>query len=367
MFLGWLLDPQGSHGLGDFALRRLLLAVTNPDIKATKDYDPDLIARIASLGQLTNASVIPNERYQKELRGHGNRFDVFVENIKYDDKSCVLLIEQKYNSKITKRQCERYADWLHEKYKGSVRILLMLAHDDALLVTPEETMGDPRWNAISYQTLHDIVLAPSLRSTSLRDSTATLLRHYIDSLRVCQEGRKFAVTDEEKKLALDLYDAHKEAFDAIAMAIRSENDQLGIILKTEEISLELEISGKKVEGKAVPDFYGEIIEYITQSKDIKAKLEEKMMIPYATGSKRYLIAKEAIHPNGNPFRVPVWANDKSLVMEAHKSRAQALKDVKRFFRDCGIELGKEKKTKTKEQKTNQTGAANRGKRNTERP
>jgi len=125
MFLGWLLDPQGSHGLGDFALRRLLLAVTNPDIKATKDYDPDLIARIASLGQLTNASVIPNERYQKELRGHGNRFDVFVENIKYDDKSCVLLIEQKYNSKITKRQCERYADWLHEKYKGSVRILLM--------------------------------------------------------------------------------------------------------------------------------------------------------------------------------------------------------------------------------------------------
>lgn len=344
MFLGWLLDPQGSHGLGDFALRRLLLAVTNPDIKATEGYDPGLVARIASLGQLMNASVVPNERYQKELRRQENRFDVFVSNIKYDDGiNCVLLIEQKHDTKIEKQQCRRYADWLYKEYKGSARILLMLAHDDSLLVTPEETMGDPRWNAISYQTLHDIVLAPSLRSSSLRDSTAPLLRHYIDSLRVYQEGRKFAVTDEEKKLALALFEAHKEAFLAIATAIKSENDELDIILKTEDkLPLRLEINGKKIEGKAVPEFYKNILKYIHTS-NTRAKLD----IPFATGSKRFLIAEEAIHPNGNPFRVPIWSEDETLVMEAHKSRAQALKDAKKLFVDAKMTVGAEKKPKSK--------------------
>lgn len=344
MFLGWLLDPQGSHGLGDFALRRLLLAITSPDIKATRDYDPVIVARIASLGQLMNASVVPNERYQKELRNHENRFDVFVENIKYEnDQSCVLLIEQKHDAKIDKRQCTRYAEWLCKEYKDSVRILLMLAHDDSLLVTPEETMGDTRWNAISYQKLHDIVLAPSLRSSSLRAATAPLLRHYIDALRTYQEGRKFAVTDEERKLALDLFYAHKEAFLAIAAAIKSETDDLGVYVKTEEkLPLILVIDGHKIEGESVPKFYENVLEYI-ETKNIITQ----MTIPFSTGNRRYLIAEKAIHPNGNPFRVPVWSKDESLVMEAHKSRAQALKDVTKLFVEANISIGDKKKTKTK--------------------
>lgn len=37
MFLGWLLDPKGSHNLGSFSLRRLLVAITNPTIIGSVD------------------------------------------------------------------------------------------------------------------------------------------------------------------------------------------------------------------------------------------------------------------------------------------------------------------------------------------
>ena len=80
MFLGWLMDPKGSHGLKGYPLKKLLLAITNPTIQGT-DINFDKIIRLASLGNLDTAKVYPNETYQQEYSCTAGRIDVFVQSI----------------------------------------------------------------------------------------------------------------------------------------------------------------------------------------------------------------------------------------------------------------------------------------------
>lgn len=332
MFLAWLLDPSGSHGLGDFALRRFLLTLSSPDIQADEGENLEKIARIAALGKLSDAIVFPKEKERKEyLIEGGGRLDVFVQNITSDDQKekCVLLIEQKVNAKIDKQQCSRYADWLWRKYPDSIKLVVMLAPDDSLGLSSLKTFGDPRWAAINYQTLHDLVLVPSLRSPIYNAQTKPFLEQYIEALRVTNGERKLAVTEEEKKLAGELYEMHKTAFDAIELALSGEVE---LNLSGRPInSLKLLVNGETVEGASVPDFYNAILEYLLQGN-----IPISEFLPFSTGTKRYLIAEKPLHPGGNPFRAPIEQG--ALFMEAHKSRAQALKDVVRFLRKIGYNV-----------------------------
>jgi hypothetical protein len=61
-------------------------------------------------------------------------------------------------------------------------------------------------------------------AAGLNSYTAPLLTEYVEALRIPSGGRKLAVTDEERELATQLYEAHKDAFEAIAAAISGEAD-----------------------------------------------------------------------------------------------------------------------------------------------
>jgi len=330
MFLGWLLDPEGTHGLGDFPLRRLLLSLTSPDLQGTSSKNLDQLARIASLGDLSNATVVPNERDQKEFPCSVGRIDVFASGIACEGyPDCVLLLEQKVNAPINKNQCQKYANWLWTTYPHHLKILVMLAPEDRLGITPERTMGDSRWNAINYQTLHDVVLAPVLRAPKLNTQTEPLIAQYVEALRIPAGGRKLVVTEEEKELATQLYDAHRDAFEAIAAALSGEVDIDLSSRAAEKTPLRININGQTVTGKSVPEFYMCVLKYLEENAiDINGYL------PFATGARRYLISTSPEHPGGNPFRAPV--ENGSYFLEAHKARIQAVKDVVRFLRKIGL-------------------------------
>ena len=101
MFLGWLLDPNGSHRLKDFSLKRLLVAITDPVIIGGQ-AELNRIARVASIGELDSAVVLPNEDQQTEYSCEAGKIDVFVEKIKCEKESdTVILIEQKVNAPIS--------------------------------------------------------------------------------------------------------------------------------------------------------------------------------------------------------------------------------------------------------------------------
>jgi len=337
MFLGWLLDPNGSHDLGDFSLKRLLVAVADPYLQGNNSDEIEQIAKIASIGDLMNASVIPNEDNQKEYVCPAGRIDVFISGLSCpNEPDMVILIEQKVDAPIKKTQCKKYADWLYEKYPDHLKVLLMLAPTDRLGVTSEETMGDTRWNAIDYQSLHDVLLVPILRSPLLSSRTAPLIEQYVDTLRVPSNGRKLAVTDEEKELALELYERHKEAFDSIFTAI-SDTIDLDISGKTtEKKRLAIKVNRKLIQGKSVPEFFEAALRYMLKS-DIAFEEE----LPFETSNKRYLISKTPQHQGGNPFRMPV--EHEGYFMEAHKSRVQATKDLVRFLKKLGCNVSVEGK------------------------
>jgi hypothetical protein len=149
MFLGWLLDPNGSHSLGVFPLKRLLYSCTKPIISG-KSAKFDLIAKFASLGKLENAKVFPNEKEQIEYQCEAGRLDVFIEFSKEDFEGIktVILIEQKVYAKVDKSQCEKYNKWLKDKFRDCFVIPIILAPNSELKINSEETCGNSDWYGI---------------------------------------------------------------------------------------------------------------------------------------------------------------------------------------------------------------------------
>ncbi len=328
MFLGWLLDPSGSHGLKDFSLKRLLVALANPILQEDDTSKISTNSKIALLGDLTNASVTPNETNQTEWSTEdGSKLDVFISGITCEDENdTVILIEQKVHAPIDKKQCKKYADWLYNKYPNENKILLMLAPSDRLGTSIEDTIGDNRWNAIDYQTLHDKILVPIIKSPDLSRITLPLIDQYIDALRVPSDERKLAVTEEEKELARELYDKHKAAFKSIAAALRDtgEIDEL-LGYDNNKAPLNISIENTTIEGQSVRDLYKNTLKYLIDNNVITDE-----NVPYETSSKRYLISKQPKHQQDNPFKVPVEYN--GFFMEANKSRASGIKDLMRFLK-----------------------------------
>lgn len=334
MILAWILDPAGSHGLGDFALRRLLNALVNARL-TPGGYDKVSLARYAALAVFDGADVTPNERDQKEYSipgrcGKNNRVDILIPGIQdQDGYECVVLIEMKVGAAVDKAQCVKYADWMEQNYPAHLRLPVMIAPDERLGISSSSSLGDDRWFALDHQQLYDEVLAPVERAVTLNPNTAPLVSYYVDALRTPLSGRKLAVTEEERDLAMRLFEKHEDAFRAIESAIKREVDY--DLSQPEKLPLRAVVNGVELTGSTVPEFYASVLEYVHQNLAAYAA-----HIPYATGSKRYLVATSPLHPTDKPFLSQVGRN--GLYMEAHKSRLAAVDDAKRFLAMGGFEV-----------------------------
>lgn len=332
MFLGWLLDPKGSHKLHDYPLKRFLVAVSNPTIFG-ENADFEAISKIAAICDLSKAEVLPGQENKKEYQVNGvGRFDVFVKiNDEENNLKVIILIEQKVNEPVNKNQCEKYSNWVMTNFPEYTLIPVLLAPGNTMSISSEQTIGSSDWFGIDYQILHDIVLTPIMRHPDLNSQVSILLEQYIDVLKIPHNGRKLAVTDEEKELALELYDKHREAFEAIQAALSDVTDISLVPITSNQTELVLYANGTKIEGNTVPEFFQKGLEFIVQNK----KNELEQLIPFATSSKRYLIAKEEKHPNGNSFVTPL--NYGGYYIEASKSRENAIKALAKILKELGVE------------------------------
>lgn len=330
MFLAWLLDPMGSHNLSSFPLQRLLVLVSNPYIFGRK-CELDRIAKFATIADLTNAKIKPNEGDQREYSCDVGKFDIFIEiDNQNNDEKVVILIEQKVNSLIDKTQAKKYIDWLDNEYFDWFKIPVYLASSNQYSISSEDTFNSSRWYGIDYQQLHDIVLMPLLNHPTLNSQISILIEQYIDVLRIPDKGRKLAVTEEEKELALQLYDKHREAFETIQAALSDFTDVSLVPVTTNNI-LVLVANGKKIIGNTVPEFYDSALKFILESN-----INVDKHIPFETSKKRYLISRDKKHPGGNDFRAPI--EYKGYFMEAHKSKEAAIKALAAFLKNCDIKV-----------------------------
>jgi hypothetical protein len=181
-----------------------------------------------------------------------------------------------------------------------------------------------------YQLLHDLMLVPSSKHLNLSTETSYLINQYINTLRIPMKGNKLAITDEEKELAYALYEKHKDTFEII-QAVLAEEIDLKVSAKNPSDTLKISINNKKILGNTVKEYYMNILKYLVDNKIPMDKI-----LPFETGTKRYLIAKNPIHQKGNNFFAPI--EYKGYYMETHKSIDSAATDILRFLDKLNVKI-----------------------------
>ncbi|MCH8093321.1 MAG: PD-(D/E)XK nuclease family protein [Chloroflexi bacterium] len=323
-FWGWLLDPQGSHRLGDFTLSRLFTILFGDEAVRPKNAG-QLEGRALSRISLHNVTVRPNENDHTEVSVDAGRLDVFVTgDLGYPDErrsKFNLLIEFKVESKIRAQQSIDYADWLMNSHPEDVNFLLYLLPNRQLRSTPEGSVGDPRWFCVGFQSLHDDILLPIEEHHALSPHVEPFIEQYIKNLRIPYKGNKMAITQEERELARAIYDQYSDVFETISEALRDE----GIEIELEEAAarkesrssgrMAVKIDGREFEGFTVPELFGACLKYLVDTGVVS-----KMPLPWGRGTNRYVIARspDPIHPSGREFFSPV--EYQGYVMESHMER-----------------------------------------------
>lgn len=188
--LAWLLDPRGSHGLGDVVLRRVISSI----LLQSEGETPGLSAAQVELLDFSDI----------EIHREWHHFDLLVIDHAND---LVVLIENKVRAGVSKKQLERYYGEAQKQFP-EFRIL-------PVLLTLEEQAEDggelAPWVPYSYsQLLRVIERISGQRYRQLAEPVAIFLSHYQETLRRLTMQDK-PITD----LCRAIYRKHRDAINLI--------------------------------------------------------------------------------------------------------------------------------------------------------
>lgn len=326
-FYGWLLDENGSHLIRDYVLTRFLLLTFDERCLKSSNHKENLLARILPTIEFDNIEVTPNEFLSTETSVKGvGRFDIYL-TANYKNNSGVagqlnIIFELKIDTSIDADQSKKYADWLFNNHPNETNILIYIL--PKLLTDSKSTVGDSRWYCIDYQLLNDKLLSPILEHPNLNHKVQPFIIQYIKNLKNRHKGVKMAITTEEKKLAIELYEKYSDVFDSMFDALQEVNM---IEYSTSDIPakgrktgrLAVKVNGKVFEGDSVKGLFKIILKYLVDKNLLK-----KVPLPWGIGNTRYIVTNEdePIHPNGRSFFLPETYN--GYTIETHYARDRAL-------------------------------------------
>ncbi len=190
-FLAWLLDPQGSHGLGENFLRRFLRGSgAKTSLRA---------------GRHANSTV--HREREITLDGGTGRLDVFIVN---QSAKFLCAIENKVWSSEGLDQLAFYRKALeyHYPYYKCHLVFLTPGGDE-----PESAEEQDHWDRMSYKDVLRMVERTTKEQSKSADAdVAAVLRQYAVTLRrnIVPE-----VSNDAHSLARKIYRKHKQAIDLI--------------------------------------------------------------------------------------------------------------------------------------------------------
>lgn len=326
-FWGWLLDSQGSHLLGDYVLTRLLYLLFDEKCRKANNPSSQVLLKALPTIEFSEIEVTPNENTPAEVSIKDvGRLDIFLTS-QHIDKHQVrgrlnVLVELKIDSATRAEQSTRYADWIAQNHPDDINLLIYLVPN--LLSDSKATVGDDRWFCLDYQLLNDKLLLPILDHPNLNDKVKPFLIQYMKALKFRYRGIKMAITNEEKRLALDLYEKYADVFDSIYDALQAE----GVIDYTTSDTPKGRASGRlavKLDGQVfardtLRDLFKDILVYLVDNKYVL-----RIPLPWGNTTKRFIISNQdpPVHPNDKPFFYP--EQYKSYTMETHYARERGLK------------------------------------------
>ena len=188
--LAWLLNPRGSHGLGDRFLRGFLsLLHGRPPISAT-DRPATRVAREVHLN----------------YEGESGRLDILIEN---SSANYVCAIENKVWAREGENQLPWYRKVLTDEYAGNVDLVFLTPDGRA----PEEDEEHPHWIRISYSRILNLIDGLVDGETAIENmDVRAVINQYAVTLR-----RNIVpdVSNDIHELAQRIYRKHRRAIDLI--------------------------------------------------------------------------------------------------------------------------------------------------------
>ena len=186
-FLSYLLDPQETHGLGDYFIRKFLQKViTGVDINLLPFTIIDL-----DIWDLSD--------FQVRREWHSIDILLLSENLKL-----AVIIENKIDSSEHSNQLQRYLKIVDREYPSWKKLGVYLTPEG---ISPSDNFYLPISYAKIAIILEDIV---GSRQTSLGPDVLTLTEHYIAMLR-----RHIVSESKIEKLCQRIYRKHQKALDMI--------------------------------------------------------------------------------------------------------------------------------------------------------
>ncbi|MFZ5516359.1 MAG: PD-(D/E)XK nuclease family protein [Candidatus Zhuqueibacterota bacterium] len=341
-FLGWLLDPGGSHLLSHYTLLRFLLILLDERCLKSIRHHNYLLLKILPTVEFWDVDVVPNENISKETSISGvGRFDIFIstryKGIDNHEGRLNCIIELKIDSTPDANQSKKYADWLIDNHENDENLLVYLTPN--LLDNSKNTIGDDRWYCIDYQLLNDKFLLPLTDHPNLNEKVKPFIIQYIKNLKIRYKGIKMAITNEEKKLAIALYEKYSDIFDSIydALVITGTVDYSTSDLQKDVGRvygrIAVKVDKKVMSNDTVRLLFLDVLKYL-----VDENLVLKLPLPWGSSNKRYLITNETVpkHPNGRDFFYPVRYLE--YTMESHFARERGLKVLADLCRKLEVEF-----------------------------
>ena len=203
-FLAWLLDPKGSHGLGDYLLRAFLARCASlAHTREVKTFTPIDVDRWKLV-----ETVVERERHH---------IDILLVNLA---DGFVCAIENKVKSGEHSDQLTRYRESVAQYY-GDLRPMHVLLTVEGKTAT--KGADDSHYVPLSYSVIVELIeRAIDSRGGSVSSSVLSALHQYIETLR-----RHVLVDSEIQGLARSIYYSHRRAVELIIEARPDTRAMLG--------------------------------------------------------------------------------------------------------------------------------------------
>ena len=194
--LAWLLDPEGSHGLRDYFLRRFL---SEAAAKAHEDGTADVTPLDVDRWELTDVEVA-TERHNIDIL-------VIGENDEF-----ICPIENKIGADEHSNQLSRYLGVIDAQYEGLSPFPIFLTPEGA---EPASEADAERYVSLGYERVADLIdRTLQARGSTISTGVAGFLGQYARTLR------RHVMNDADNidDLALQIYRKHRAAIDLIIKA-----------------------------------------------------------------------------------------------------------------------------------------------------
>lgn len=187
-FLAWVMNPNESHGIGDYFLKKFLLKTTS-------------LANRRGLGGVTPIEIDSRDFAQATVQREWKGIDILITD---EGSKFVCAIENKTESEEHSNQLYRYRTLVEKEFPDFTRQFVYLTPDAS-------PASDDSYLNIGYSDVCDIIeYIVRVKSNLMADEVKMFLSHYTEMLR-----RRVLVKSEVQDLCKSIYAKHRKALDLI--------------------------------------------------------------------------------------------------------------------------------------------------------